>query len=57
MKAGLEFQSRARANTHDANDKNKFSFTYLLASIDVRVKNAQNVLEIVADNQSHDGVR
>lgn len=37
LKAGLEFQSRARANTHDANDKNKFSFTYLLASIDVRV--------------------
>ena len=37
VKAGLEFQSRARANTHDANDKNKFSFTYLLASIDVRV--------------------
>ena len=37
VKAGLEFQSRARANTHDANEKNKFSFTYLLASIDVRV--------------------
>ena len=34
-----EFQSRpfARAQTHDANDKNKFSSAYLLASIDVRV--------------------
>ena len=32
VKAGLEFQSRARANAHDANEKNKFSFTYLLAS-------------------------
>ena len=37
VKAGLEFQSRARANAHDANEKNKFSFPYLLASIDVRV--------------------
>lgn len=27
----------ARANTRDANDKNKFSSAYLLASIDVRV--------------------
>ena len=38
-KAGLEFQSSfcARANTRDANEKNKFSSAYLLASIDVRV--------------------